>query len=103
MITNALTALRGSFAAALLATALSASAQEAAAPPPATPAAPADAPAPAPKPEEKPAIKIGAFVHADGRLFLDDDAKKLTDDLLIRRARADFQGKLGRFAGRIVI
>jgi phosphate-selective porin OprO/OprP len=84
-----------------------AAAQPAAAPAPAAPAAavapvPAPVAPPAPKGAE-PTLKVGGYVHADGRLFIDDDAKKLTDDLLIRRARADLQGKLGRFGGRLVL
>lgn len=98
MTTNVSTTLRSALAAILLTAAASGSAQEAAAPAAAPPPA-----APAPKAEEKPAIQVGAFVHADARVFLDDEAGLLTDDLLIRRARADFQGKLGRFGGRLVL
>ena len=35
-------------------------------------------------------LKVGGFVHADARLFLDDDEKPLTNQLLIRRAFLNF-------------
>lgn len=99
MIPNGFPPPRALLAAALL-FASSTHAQEAATP--AASPAPAASSAPAAKGEEKPTIKVGAFVHGDARFFLDDEGL-LTDDLLIRRARADFQGKLGRFGGRLVL
>jgi phosphate-selective porin OprO/OprP len=107
-------------AAALLLSLTTARAQEAAPPAPAAPPAeptPAAAPAPAPAPVLPPAIpaaaaapaakadagvKVGGFLHVDGRSFLGDDDVRLTNELLIRRARLDLQAKLGRFSARFV-
>lgn len=67
----------------------------------------AKAAAPLPKAEEKGAkppevvVKLGGVLHTDGRIFFDDDAGALTDDLLLRRARLDVNAKLGRFSARL--
>jgi phosphate-selective porin OprO/OprP len=61
------------------------------------------------KPPEKPAkadapaVKLGGYVHADGRVFLDDGAQKRTDDILLRRVRPDVSVRVGDFAGRILV
>jgi phosphate-selective porin OprO/OprP len=36
-------------------------------------------------------LKVGGFVHADGRFFLDDDLKPATNTFLIRRAFVNFE------------
>lgn len=47
-------------------------------------------------------LKVGGFVQADGRVFLDDEEKPLTNQLLIRRAFLNIEGTVDRiFAFRI--
>lgn len=41
-------------------------------------------------------LKVGGFVHADGRFFLDDDQKPATNQFLIRRAFLNFEGTVNR-------
>ncbi len=41
-------------------------------------------------------LKVGGFVHADARLFLDDDEKPFTNQFLIRRAFLNFEGTVNR-------
>ena len=41
-------------------------------------------------------LKVGGFVHADGRFFLDDDLKPATNTFLIRRAFLNFEGTVYR-------
>lgn len=43
------------------------------------------------------AFRIGGYVQADGRFYLDDDAKALTNNFLIRRSRLDFRGTAYKF------
>jgi len=41
-------------------------------------------------------LKVGGFVHADGRFFLDDEQKPATNQFLIRRAFLNFEGTVNR-------
>lgn len=41
-------------------------------------------------------LKVGGFVHADGRFFLDDEQKPFTNTFLIRRAFLNFEGTVYR-------
>lgn len=41
-------------------------------------------------------LKIGGFVHVDGRFFLDDELKPATNTFLIRRAFLNFEGTVYR-------
>ena len=47
------------------------------------------------------AVRLGGLAQVDGHVFLDDEAGKLVDELLVRRARLDLQAKLGRFSARL--
>lgn len=48
-----------------------------------------------------PWIKLGGFVHADARFFVNDDARKLTDEFLVRRVQPDLQLGAGAFLARV--
>jgi phosphate-selective porin OprO/OprP len=41
-------------------------------------------------------LKVGGFVHADGRFYLDDEQKPATNTFLIRRAFLNFEGTVYR-------
>ncbi len=41
-------------------------------------------------------LKVGGFVHADARVFLDDDEKPLTNQFVVRRAFLNFEGTVDR-------
>jgi len=42
-------------------------------------------------------LKLTGYVHADGRFFLSDEARALTDQFLARRARTNFDGTVGKY------
>jgi phosphate-selective porin OprO/OprP len=42
-------------------------------------------------------LRLGALVHADGRFAPGDDAERVTDTFLVRRARATLRGRLARY------
>lgn len=57
----------------------------------------------APTTSRSPTIKLGGYLHADGRLFFEKgDAVAPIDDFLIRRARPDITVKAGDFVGRLL-
>lgn len=42
-------------------------------------------------------LKIGGYIQADGRFFIDDKAKPLPDTFLLRRVRPVFEGTVSKF------
>ncbi|MBA2481353.1 MAG: porin [Planctomycetes bacterium] len=43
-------------------------------------------------------LRIGGYIHADGRFYLNDDDRPGTDTFLLRRVRPILDGKLGKHA-----